>query len=172
MNRVRKTAILLLMIFSASSAFSVEYRSVGSSTDFNAYTFDGKYYLILSFKDDSKNRLTNYTVVKFQLKDGSILVLNGTNASSSVDSSSTSIYNGGFGYTTGNTDEKHYAILPITEEQIESLKKGVERVAINTIPEVYKRSKWTGKKNFGQNLYNDFKSLPDELTDETTDASR
>ena len=128
---IKKIAILLLLMISVSSAFAVEFRSVGSNADFNVYTFEGRKYLILSFKDDSENRLTNYTIVKFMLSDGSVLTLDGTNGSSSVDSGSTSFYNGfGFGYTIGTSEEKHYAILPITEEQIESLKKGVERVAM------------------------------------------
>jgi len=32
-----------------------------------------------------------------------------------------------------------------------------------TIPEVYKRSKWTGKEKFGIGLYNDFKALKNEF---------
>lgn len=167
MNMIKKIVTLLLLMILVSSAFAVEFRSVGSNADFNVYTFDGRKFLILSFKDDSDNRLTNYTIVKFMLSDGSIITLDGTNGSSSVDSSSTSFYNGfGVGFTIGNSEEIHYAILPITDEQIESLKKGVERVAINTIPKVYKRSKWSGKKNFGQNLYNDFQNLKDEMSDE------
>ena len=169
---MKKLFILILMTISVLNVSAIEYRSVGSNAEFNVYTFDGKYYLILSFKDDSKNRLTNYTVVKFLLADGSILTLDGTNASSSIDNSSTSFYNGfGFGYSIGSSDEKHYAIFSITEEQIESLKIGIERVAINTIPEVYKRSKWSGKKNFGQNLYNDYKNLKDELTEDVINES-
>lgn len=153
---------------STVSVSAVEPRSVGSNADFYVYTFDGNYYLILTFKDDSTNRLTNFSIVKIVLTDGTIIRLDGTNASSSTDISSTSFYNGFGSFTIGDSDEKHYAILPITEEQIESLKIGVERVAINTIPKVYKRSKWAGKKNFGQNLYNDFKNLKDELTDDPT----
>ena len=38
-----------------------------------------------------------------------------------------------------------------------------EKVAINTIPEVYKRSKWTDKEKFGIGLYNDFKALKNEF---------
>ena len=171
MNMIKKIAILLLLMISVSSAFAVEFRSVGSNADFNVYTFEGRKYLILSFKDDSENRLTNYTIVKFMLSDGSVLTLDGTSGSSSVDSGSTSFYNGfGFSYSIGSSEEKHYAILPITEEQIESLKKGVERVAINTIPKVYKRSKWSGKKSFGQNLYNDFQNLKDEMSDEESNG--
>ena len=78
---IKKIAILLILMISVSSAFAVEFRSVGSNADFNVYTFEGRKYLILSFKDDSENRLTNYTIVKFMLSDGSILTLDGTNGS-------------------------------------------------------------------------------------------
>ena len=166
---MKKLILLLLIMMSATLASAVEFRSVGSNAEFNVYTFDGKYYLILTFKDDGINRLTNHTTVKIVLTDGTIIRLDGINASSSTDMNSTSFYNGfGSSFTIGGSDDKHYAIFPITEEQIESLNIGVERVAINTIPEVYKRSKWSGKKNFGQNLYNDFKNLRDELTDDPT----
>ena len=155
---MKKFFVLILMTICVLNISAIEYLRLGSNAEFNAYTFDGQYYLILSFNDDGKNRLTNFTVVKFQLADGSILTLHGTNASSSIESGSTSFYNGfGFAYSIGGSDEKHYAILPITEEQIERLKIGIDKVAINTIPEVYKRSKWSGKKNFGQLLYNEFK---------------
>ena len=43
------------------------------------------------------------------------------------------------------------------------LAKGVDKVAINTLPEVYKRSKWSGKEIFGQKLYDDFKNLANEF---------
>ena len=47
--------VLFLLCFFTLSTFAVEYRSVGSNANFCAYTFDGKYYLILSFKDDDEN---------------------------------------------------------------------------------------------------------------------
>ena len=34
-----------------------------------------------------------------------------------------------------------------------------------------RRSKWSGKKNFGQNLYNDYKNLKDELTEDVINES-
>jgi len=44
MKKIKKFAIVLLMIFSMSSASAVEYRSVGSDAEFNAYTFDGQLF--------------------------------------------------------------------------------------------------------------------------------
>ena len=46
---------------------------------------------------------------------------------------------------------------------VEQLKVGVDKVAINTIPEAYKRSKWAGKEKFGPTLYEDFKNLKNEF---------
>ena len=42
----------------------------------------------------------------------------------------------------------------ITHEEIEKLKVGVKKIAINTIPEVYKRTMKTDK--LGKPLYDDF----------------
>lgn len=120
MNRMRKLLLLLLIMMSTVSASAVESRSVGSNTDFYAYTFDGKYYLILTFKDDNKYRLTHFSIVKFVLNDGTIIRLEGINASSSSDISSTSFYNGFGSFTIGDTDERHYAILSITEDYIKA----------------------------------------------------
>ena len=162
---------IFVFAFSNISLFAVEYCSVGSNAEFIAYTFDGKYYLVLSFKDSEDHHLTSSTIVKFMLNDGTILRFDGTSEASSINSSSSSIItNWGHGiasgYTFDSSSQKHYVIFPITQEQIDSLQTGVDRVTINTIPKVYKRSKWAGKKNFGNNLYKDFKCIFDEFTDE------
>ncbi len=66
-------------------------------------------------------------------------------------------------YVTENSHERHYAIVEITPDEIEKLKVGVDKIAINTIPEVYKRQKWSGKAKFGSTLYDDFKKLKDDF---------
>lgn len=153
---MRKIVLLFLLMISTSSAFAQVFYSVGSNAEFCAYTFDSEYYLILSFKDDNENRLTYNAVVKFMLNDGTIVVLEGTDGSTKKKSR---ITNWGFGIITNNTFEKHFAILPITKEQIEQLKIGVDKVVINTIPLPYKRNKWMGKEEFGLSLYNEFMEL-------------
>lgn len=153
---MRKIVLLFLLMISTSSAFAQHFYSVGSNAEFCVYTFDSEYYLILSFKDDNENRLTYNAVVKFMLNDGTIVVLGGTDGSTKKKSR---ITNWGFGIITNNTFEKHFAILPITKEQIEQLKIGVDKVAINTIPLPYKRNKWMGKEEFGLSLYNEFMEL-------------
>jgi len=149
-----------LFLLMATSMSAAEYYSVGSNADFCLYTFDGEYYLILSFKDDDENRLTDNTIVKFKLKDGSVLSLSGSDGSKSTKSHMT---HWGMGIMSGGSSDKHFAILPITVEEIDRLKQGVEKVAINTIPECYKRSKWNGKESFGSKLYDEFKTMKNEF---------
>ena len=144
----------------ASSMSAAEYYSVGSNAIFSLYIFDGDYYLILSFKDDDENRLTDNTIVKFKLKDGSVISLSGSDGSKSTKSHMT---HWGMGIMSGGSSDKHYAILPITTEEIEKMKQGVEKVAINTIPECYKRNKWSGKDTFGSKLYEEFKNMKNEF---------
>jgi len=157
-----KKLLLAMFLLMSISASAVEYCSVGSNADFSVYTFDGAYYLILSFKDDDENRLTDNTIVKFKMKDGKVLVLTGEDGSKKTK---TNMTHWGFGIMSGGSSDKHYAILYITPEQIEMLKDGVDKVAINTIPEVYKRQKWAGKDSFGTKLYDDFKKLKNEFDD-------
>jgi len=156
---MRKLLFSIVMLVTTSMS-AAEYYSVGSNADFCVYTFDGYYFLILSFKDDDENRLTDNTIVKFKLKDGSVLSLSGSDGSKSTKSKMT---NWGFGIMSGGSSDKHYAILLITTEDIEKLKQGVEKVAINTIPKCYKRSKWSGKDSFGSKLYEEFKNLKNEF---------
>lgn len=157
---MKRFLLTFLLCLSIISSFAVEYRSIGSNADFCAYYFDGQYYLILSFKDDANSRLTNQTIIKFKLNNGTILKLEGYDGSRKTTSNFIEL---GLGFSTGSSNDKHITIVSITQEQIEQLQIGVDKVAINTIPEVYKRSKWSGKEKFGILLYEDFKSLKDEF---------
>lgn len=67
----------------------------------------------------------------------------------------------GFGSSTSN--DKHYAIVEISREQIEKLKVGIDKVAINTIPKPYKRQKWSGKAKLGSELYQEFINMKDDF---------
>lgn len=156
---MKKFLVSLFLLISASVS-AIEYCSVGSNADFCVYTFDGEYFLILSFKDDEENRLTDNTIVKFKINDGNVIVLEGRDGSKKTKSS---MIHWGAGIMSGSSSEKHFAILFITPEQIEMLKAGVDKVAINTIPEAYKRQKWSGKESFGNKLYNGFKSLKNDF---------
>ncbi len=159
---MKRFIISIICMLSVSTLFAGGFHSVGSNAEFCAYTFDGKYYLILSFKDDNKNRLTDFTIVKFKMADGTVIKFEGNEGSKKEDSSA---YHLGYDYVTGSTQETHYAILPVSLEQIEQLNHKIERVAINTIPEVYKRAKWGGKDSFAQSLYKDFKEIRSEFED-------
>lgn len=141
---------------------TIEPCSVGSYAEFFAYTFDNVYYLILAFQDAGRNNLIANCIVKFKMNDGSVLKLTGVDRS--VQSSSSAIH-WGFGYSTGSSTDTHYAVFPITQDEIEMFKVGVSKVAINTIPVVYERSQWSGKKKFGQRIYEAFKVIKNEFDD-------
>ncbi len=159
---MKKILFLALLLFSTTSLSASDYFNVGSNATFYTYTFDGQYFLILSFKDDNTNKLANNTIVKFMLNDGTILRLEGSQSNAKDESSYVHLD----WYTaSGSSSETHYAVLQITKEQIEQLKKGVNKIAINTLPEVYKRSKWNGKDKFGTALYTSFSNLKSEFDD-------
>ena len=148
-----------------SLTYAAEFRSIGFNAKVCAYTFDGDYYLILSFKDYNDYKFLGRPVIKFLLNDGTIIKLDGYDEA--VKITSTAIDWGGI--STGSSKENHFAVLPISKEQIEQFKKGVDKIAINTIPKVYKSKKWSIKKNFGMLLYQDFMDLPDDFSIENTE---
>ena len=152
--------LFVICLMSISSAFAIKYRIIGLNAEFSVYTFEGQYYLILSFKDSGDNRLTDNTIVKFKMSDGSIMRFEGYDGSKKTLNSGV---HWGFGIMSGSSSDKHFAIFPITTEEIEQLKIGVEKVVINTVPEVYMRDNWTGKAKFGPSLYEDFKNLKNEF---------
>lgn len=157
---MKKFFILIIVMISVTTSYAAEPLSVGSNAKFYAYRFDNEYFLILSFKDDDENRLTDGSVIKFMLTDGKILKLEGVDASKSTKNKSV---NWGLGISSGSSSDTHFAIFGITKEQIEMLKAGIDKIAINTIPEVYQRNKWSGKADFGKTLYKNFSDIKDEF---------
>ena len=153
MKKIILTLLTLLLVLHIGAQ---ETHSVGSNANFRTYRFDNEFFLILSFKDDDENRLMEESTVKFLLSDGNVIKLEGTNGSKRIKTSK------GF-WSDYESKETHYALFYITQEQIEMLKVGVEKVAINTIPEVYKRDSWAGKGSFGQKLHKEFKAMKDEF---------
>ena len=97
---MRRILFLLLFVMSMISASAVNYHSVGSNAEFCVYTFDGEFYLILSFEDDDENHLSNNTIVKFMLNDGTVIRLEGTDGSKSTSQSS---IHWGFGVFSGSS---------------------------------------------------------------------
>ncbi|MCR4765662.1 MAG: hypothetical protein K5856_05775, partial [Bacteroidaceae bacterium] len=140
---MKKLVVFIILIMSAISTFAVKYHTVGSNAEFCVYKFDGSNFLILCFKDTEGNKMPENALVKFKLNDGSVIKLEGFNGSKS--STTTNYVNWDFGSSTERSREEHYAIFIISSEDIERLKIGVDKVAISTIPEVYFRSKWSGK---------------------------
>ena len=151
MKRILFIVTMFVFALGASAQENIQYHGVGSNADFCAYQFDDENYIILSFKDDDENRLTNTPVLKLLLNDGTIIKLSGTDNSKKTRQSMT---NWGFGIMSGSSSEKHYAMFYITPEEIAKLQVGVKKIAINTIPEVYKRSMKNDK--LGKPLYDDF----------------
>lgn len=131
------------------------YVTAGSNVKFRPYTYDEKMFLVMEFTNHDKYSLSGYPIVKFQMKDGSVLKLEGVVENSETSNSAYKI-----GYAIISSSSTSYCVaLPITKEEIEEFKKGVERISINTLPVVYKRSKWSGKKSFGEDLYKNFQNL-------------
>ncbi len=98
----------------------VEYHGVGSNASFCAYRFDSENYIIISFKDDDENRLTETPIIKMLLSDGSVLKLQGADSSKKTSNHAT---NWGFGIISGGSSDKHYAIFYISSEDLDRLKK-------------------------------------------------
>lgn len=131
------------------------YMTAGSNVKFWYYTFDGNTYLIMQFTDHDNYSLPSRPIVKFKMKDESELRLDGLVSNSETSSSAYKI-----GYTIINSSSTtHCVALPITKGEIDKLLIGVDKISINTLPVVYKRSKWAGKKSFGEKLYEIFQSL-------------
>ena len=164
-KHMRKIILSFILLLSMSLTYAAEFLSIGFNAKVCAYTFDGNYYLILSFKDYNDYKFLGRPVIKFLLNDGTIIKLDGYDEA--VKITSTAIDWGGI--STGSSKENHFAVLPISKEQIEQFKKGVDKIAINTIPKVYKSKKWSIKKNFGMLLYQDFMDLPDDFSIENTE---
>ena len=156
---MKRSLLLLILFLSMSMTYAADFRPIGSNAKVCAYTFDGNYYLILSYKVHNNYALLGRPIIKFLLNDGTIIKLDGYDEA--VKRTSTSFY--WAGVSTVSTKENHFAVLPISKEQIEQFTKGVDKVAINTIPKVYKSEKWSNKKNFGMLLYQDFMGLPDDF---------
>ena len=151
MKRILFAMTMLVATLSMTAQEYIRYHGEGSNAVFCAYQFDNRNYIVLSFKDDDEHRLTNNPVLKLLLNDGTVIKLSGTDDSQKTRQD---MIHWGFGIISGSSSEKHYAMFYITPEEIEELQVGVKKIAINTIPEVYKRSLKTDK--LGKHLYDDF----------------
>lgn len=155
--------IILLILICALLPLQMIAQSftVGSNCIFTPYLFDGDYSLIMDYRDNNNANLTGDIIVKFRLNDGTDLVLHGIPATENYISNSSGSSLGSYSYSSGSTVSNKYVIFRITKEQIKRFEIGVDKVAINTIPTIYYREKWSGKKSFGKDLYNAFNELKD-----------
>ena len=147
--------LIPVCINAQTERWELSYVTAGTNVKFWPYTYDEKMFLVMEFTNNGDCSLSGWPIVKFQMKDGSIMKLEGSVSNSETSSAAYKI-----GYAIINTSSTSYCVaMPITKEEIEEFKKGVERISINTLPVVYKRSKWAGKKSFGEDLYNIFQKL-------------
>lgn len=147
----------LVLALASYASIHAESFSIGSNADIYTYRFDNEYFLIVAFKDDSDSRLMEGSVLKILLKNGGIIRLDGIEGSKRTK---TKQQNWILGITTGKTTDTHYAVFFIPDEDVKALKNGIEKIAINTIPERYVYD--CGKK-MGQNLYDSFMKIKDEF---------
>lgn len=157
---MRKILLFLLIeLMSFPLVNASDFYSIGNDAKVCAYRFDGKSYILLSFKDDEDDmRLVNNPIMKFKISDGTIIRLSGEEGSKESKQSG---YMWGFGVMTGKTNDTHYALFYISSEEIEKLKMGIEKIAINTIPDVYIKTFKNDK--IGTSLYNDFMTSSEDF---------
>ena len=160
MKKLLLSAIICLM---SLPSFAVNFHSAGRYAEFCVYRFDGEDFLILKFQDDDDTRLTPWTIVKFKMTDGTILRLEGCNVSNE-NQPSDRIYLTQDLHSYRANDLVHFVRLKISKEQIDTLKKGVKKVVINTLPEIYSHT-YKEKGKLGDELSADFAQLKDEMDD-------
>lgn len=162
MKKLLLSAIICLM---SLPSFAVNFRSAGRYAEFCVYRFDGEDFLILKFQDDDDTRLTPWTIVKFKMIDGTILRLEGCDVNYEVSSNGHSFMFGGFSsFSSSSSLTNHFVRLKINKEHIDILKKGVKKVVINTLPEIYSHT-YKEKGKLGDELSADFAKLKDEMDD-------
>lgn len=153
LKQMRKTILLFAFVIYTTCINAMVFRSIGN-VDFQAYRFDNEYFLIMIYQESTNNInyiLPSQVSVRFKMKNGSTLMLNGMDMIQTMVPS------------PNNPHRIYYVKFKISMEQIELFKDGVVCVAINTIPNVYETHRWIGRKSFGQKLYKDFMDLQDEL---------
>ena len=157
---MRKILLLLLLIPMCMCAqYENPYVTAGSNVKFWPYTYDGNTFLVMEYTNNSNSHLTGNPIVKFKMMDGSIMRFTGLISNSETNSSAFQV-----GYSIiGASSTTHSVAMPITKEEIEKFKVGVDIISINTLPVVYKRSKWSGRKTFGEDLYSLFQDLKDDF---------
>lgn len=143
----------------AISSFAGNMEIGVGKADLYAYKFAGKTYIIMSFKDDEDDyRIIASPVIRMKLFDNSILELCGDDKSQETKTNSTAW---GFGFASGSVNNVHYAMFPISTEQIGLLKKGIKKIAINTIPNVYVKEYKEDK--VGKAIIESFANLTDDF---------
>ena len=83
---IMRRFLLMVFVLCSLNVFAFHFgRSVGKKVEFCAYRFEDQYFLILQFEDDDNCRLTQSAIVKFKLKDGSVIRLSGFDSSQKTE---------------------------------------------------------------------------------------
>lgn len=145
--------VLWCMILCIPTVASAKFYNLGNGLKVSAYRFEGDNYFILSFTDDEDDlRLGNNPILKIKMTDGTVIRLTG---SDDPKFAKTSPHLWKFGVLDGDGFNTHMVIYYITPEDIDKLQAGIEKVMLNTIPDVYLRTFKSDK--VGKQLYDDYK---------------
>jgi hypothetical protein len=143
----------LMAMMSLSISSQVKFGN-GALGDYDAQirvvTEDNSIYLLMTFRDYD-NKFVDTPKFLIKLFDDTVMELQGTNLSSSTDDNGAVIVSGvviPFDLNVCNLK------FPITLEQIESLKKGVKKVRLNTSPK-YREKEWH-KDKIGKAIYKEY----------------
>lgn len=158
---MKKILLLFLFISLALTSNAIKYRELGSQSKFSIYTFDSIKYLMLAFEDDKYHQISDYTILKFKLKNDKIIRLENTQAGERQKSKATSLI---AGMTSISNSNCHYVMFEITDEIMEMMQAGIKAVVINTIPEIYFYN-GDETENFGELLFKDFSNLKNEFNE-------
>lgn len=127
------------MFFTLTQAFAFKKARLCNNISFTAQRFEGETYLIMLVDFDKDKHLLSNTVVKFKLTDGSVLRFESSEGTIKNKMASIGFhYGSGISSSSSINESVSYIMFPISEEQIQSLEKGVIAAVVNTIPEMYR----------------------------------
>lgn len=147
-------AFALMAMISISASSQVKFGN-GALGDYDAkikvVTENDSIYLLMTFRD-YYNKFADTPKFLIKLCDNTIMELQGTNLSSSTKDEDSAIIGGIVVSSTLNVCNLKF---PITREQMESLRKGVKKVRLNTSPK-YREKEWR-KDKIGKAIYKEYK---------------
>lgn len=154
---MKKILLSLFLLASSINMFAQDAyitELFGASAEFYAQQFDGQKYLIMKFKESAECIPLSQTTIKVLFADGTIAKWDGFCVNSKVNASSSTI-NTQYSSST-SVDEKVLNVMrfDLTENDVNSLSKGISKISIYTVPKVF-RKEYT-KDKLGIKLYEAF----------------